>query len=152
MVEIPENTVTAADLAEWYTTCEELAKLKAKEALLRPRIYKHFFTNPVEGTNTYELPDKYLLKAIRKIDRKVDEASMHAFRAPIEGKNTSKFDEANVNADELFKPKYELVISAYRKLTDEQRKIVDQVLIIKDGMPQLDITPPSTRAPKNSAK
>ena len=54
------------------------------------------------------------------------------------------YDDAN----RLFKPKYELVISEYRKLSDEQRKVADQVLIIKDGMPQLDITPPSTRAPK----
>lgn len=149
MVEIPENQVTETDLAEWYKLTVDLAALKAKEALLRPRIYRHFFPNPVEGTNTFVLPDKYQLKAVRKIDRKVDEASMFAFKAPQPEKNISKFEEAEINADELFKTKFELVTSSYRKLSDEQRKIVDQVLIIKDGSPQLDITPPSTRAPKN---
>lgn len=151
MVEIPENQVTAADLAEWYKLTEDLAALKAKESLLRPRIYRHFFPNPVEGTNTYILPDKYQLKAVRKIDRKVDEASMHAFKAPQPDKNISKFEEVEINADELFKTKFELVTSAYRKLSEDQRKVVDQVLIIKDGSPQLDIIPPSTRAPKNVA-
>lgn len=153
MVEIPENAVTEKDLADWYLLTEQLSKLKAAEALLRPRIYKHFFPDPVEGTNTYILPDKFQLKAVRKIDRKVDEASMFAFRAPevVEGvtSNSSRFEQADIKADELFKPKYELVTSAYRKLTDEQRKVVDQVLIIKDGSPQLDITPPSTKTPKN---
>lgn len=153
MVEIPENTVTEKDLADWYVLTEKLSSLKAQEALLRPRIYRHFFPNPVEGTNTYILPDKHQLKAVRKIDRKVDEPAMFAFRAPevVEGvtANATRFEVAGIIAEELFKPKYELVTSAYRNLTDEQRKIVDQVLIIKDGSPQLTITKPSTKAPKN---
>jgi hypothetical protein len=148
MSEIPDSKATVETLALWYKTREELDKLKAKEALLRPVIYKTYFPNPSEGTNTFVLPDQYQLKAIRKIDRKVDEATMHQFNAPIEGKNVSKFEEVEVSSSRLFKPKYELVISEYRKLTEEQLKVVDQVLIIKDGMPQLDITPPSTRAPK----
>lgn len=149
MVEIPENAVTQADLAEWYKLTEQLSDLKAKETVLRSRIYKYFFTNPVEGTNTYVLPDKYQLKAVRKVERKVDEAALQVFRQPQEGKNTSKFEEVEVNAGTLFKTKFELVVSEYRKLSDDQKKVVDQVLIIKDGSPQLDITPPSSRTPKN---
>jgi hypothetical protein len=162
MVEIPENKATLSDVAEWFKLTEQLAKLKSKEALLRPRIYKTFFANPQEGTNTYVLPDKYQLKAIRKIDRKVDEPVMFAFRAPdvVDGvtQNASKFEKHGIKADELFKTKYELVTSEYRKYQKaaetgdeaaiEALKVIDQVLIIKDGMPQLDIAPPSTRAPK----
>jgi hypothetical protein len=162
VVEIPENKATMEDVAEWYKLTEELAKLKSKEALLRPRIYRTFFANPVEGTNTFVLPDQYCLKAVRKIDRKVDEPVMFAFRAPevVDGvpTNQSKFEKLGVKADELFKPKYELVTSEYRKYQKaaatgdekaiEALKLIDQVLIIKDGMPQLDIAPPSTRAAK----
>jgi hypothetical protein len=142
-------------IEQWYNIAQQLDKLKADEAALRPAICKFYFLKPDEGTNTRDdvMPNGWLIKMVHKINRTVDEPAMMAFKSPEikDGvvQNQSKFEAADINADALFKVKYELVTSEYRKLTDEQRKIVDQVLIIKDGMPQLDVTPPSTRAPKN---
>ena len=43
---IPEDKVTAAELAEWYGLDEQIGKLKQKEALLRSRIFRCFFPAP----------------------------------------------------------------------------------------------------------
>lgn len=141
MVDIPEDKVTTADLAEWYQLKAELGKLKSKEALLRGRIVRAFFPNPVEGTNNHDMNDGTgaVMKLGYTIDRKVDMGALDALRAAqaVEGSNVPK-----VNLDELIKFKPELVISKYRELTAEEQNFVDQALIIKPGSPQLEIVIP----------
>ena len=137
---IPEHSVTMATLAEWYRTKEQLDLIKAKEALLRPVIFKHFFPNPKEGSNNFTLPDGYILNATHAINRSVDEAALTALQP--------KFQELHLNADVLIKRKPELAITEYRKLTAEELLVVDQALIIKPGIPTLAIKAPSTRAKK----
>jgi len=41
MTNIPANTVSQEDLAEWYRLQEELKKVKASEMLLRQKIRAH---------------------------------------------------------------------------------------------------------------
>ena len=149
MTEIPEDVVTGTDLAEWYRVKEELGKLKSKEALLRSRIARFYFPNPVEGTNTEEIGDGTgaVVKLSYVINRTVDQGALDALREAqkVEGSNAPK-----INLDELVKFKPEVVISAYRELTDEEQHFFDQALIIKPGSPQLEITIP--KRPKAMSK
>lgn len=134
MALIPENQVTQADLERWYIVQEELSKLKNEEQLLRQKIFKGMFHNPAEGVNSIPLADGFVLKGKRVINRTVDEA---AFKSSIE-----ELAKHGIRTDEIVRYKPELVISAYRKLTEEQRHLMDTVLIIKEGMPGLEIVKP----------
>lgn len=146
---IPENTVTDADIALWWETQQQLSKLKATEALLRNKIFKHWFPAPVEGTNSLPLPDGFVAKGVYKINRDVDEAALKLYTSSqvVEGvpAGPSVFEAHQISVDALIRYKPELNIRAYRALTDEQRKIFDQALTIKVGMPDLKISPPSSR-------
>lgn len=134
MVQIPENMVTLADIERWYTVQEKLSKLKNEEQLLRQKIFKGIFLDPKEGTNSVELGDGFVIKGKRVINRTVDDA---AYKASIE-----ELAKAGIPTDEIVRYKPELVISTYRKLTEEQKHIMDTVLIVKDGMPALEIIKP----------
>jgi hypothetical protein len=134
MVQIPENQVTQQDMERWYVVSDQLTKLKNEEQLLRQKIFKGMFHDPKEGTNSVDLADGYVLKGKRVINRTVDDA---AFKASIE-----ELAKNGIPTDEIVKYKPELVTSAYRKLTAEQINLFDTVLIVKDGMPGLEIVKP----------
>ena len=156
MTEIPENEVTLADIAQWYKLQAELAKLKSAEGLLRNKLFKHFFPNPKEGTNNFELKDGTgaVLKAKHNINRKVDEGEYQALRvAQNEAYATAEADQfaqgvdgrpniPRLPLDDLVKWKPEVSISEYRKLTEEERQYFDQCLVITPGSPQLEIAIP----------
>lgn len=146
MTEIPQPVVDQTVLAQWYGYVKELQRLKAAEMLLRQRIFRLYFPDPREGTNTAVLPDTYQLKGTHVINRKVIEESMQAlcYRAPNPDGTfqPSKLEQAGVRVDMLIKWKPELAISAYRELTEEQRHLVDQMLLIDQGSPSLKIEPP----------
>ena len=131
---IPENQVTQQDLERWYLVQEELGKLKNEEQLLRKKIFQGMFVDPKEGTNSINLDGGFVLKGKRVVNRTVDEAAFRA-TAEILAKN-------GIPTDQIVKYKPELVTSEYRKLTFEQMHLFDTVLIIKDGMPGLEIVKP----------
>jgi hypothetical protein len=141
MVSIPDDVVTAADLAEWYQLKAELGRIKSKEALLRSRIFKFYFPVPTEGTNSADINDGTgaVVKGTHVINRSVDIGALDALKEQqkVEGSNAPK-----INLDELVKWKPEVSISAYRELTEEEQHFFDQCLIIKPGSPQLEITIP----------
>lgn len=151
MTDLTQATAVDAEyLAKWYETAEQLRNLKATEAMMRGRIYEHYFPEAkagaegTEGTNNHDLDDGTgaVLKAKRVVDRKVDEAALDAYKSSSkeEGSNLPKLPWNKLVA---YKP--ELVKSEYNKLTDEERHACDGVLIIKDGSPQLEITIPKKR-------
>lgn len=142
--------VSFAMIEQWYDISNKLDELKGQEIALRKALAQHYFPNADEGTNTRTdvMPNQWLFKMMRKINRSVDEALLRIFSTPQEGKNQTPLEQQEIDVTKVIKWKPELVISEYRKLTDEQRKFFDQVLTIKDGTPALEVTPPSARAPK----
>lgn len=134
MTQIPENEVTQKDLERWFTVQAELSKLKNEEQLLRTKIFRGKFPNAEEGTNNLELGDGYVLKGKRVINRSVDEAAFKTLQEELA--------KHGIPTDQIVKYKPELVTSVYRKLTAEQMHLFDTVLIIKDGMPGLEIVKP----------
>lgn len=142
---IPQNPVTQEDLILWYNLKQQIKSLKAltdKEMLLRKKIFGGIFPNPREGVNAHTMPDGYIIKGTYKIDRKVELAVLKS--------NTESFIERGVSPDSLIEYKPELVLSAYRQLTEEQAAIFDECLIIKPASPDLVIVPPAP--PKGGKK
>lgn len=138
MVEIPENEVTQEDLSQWYTMQEELKRLRAAEMLLRRKIFKAFFPVPAEGTNNHELPDGWMLKGKHTINRDIDPGAFQVLR--------DQFEKAGIHPDALVQYKPSLVKREYNMLTEEQKHLFDQALIVKPGSPALEIVLPKKRA------
>ncbi len=134
MTLIPPNEVTQEDLNTWSSLTQQLAALKAQEMLLRMKIFRGKFPNPVEGTNTVPLAEGWVIKATYPIGRKPDLALLIA--------RAQELREKGVPVDTLIKSVPEVVISEYRKITPEQRHLFDQILEIKPGSPQMEITLP----------
>ena len=150
MTDIPANTVTQADLEEWFRLQEQLKKIKASEMLLRQKIFGAYFPSPEEGTNSAPLADGYVLKGKHTINRELDPGAFGAMRVPDPDSGKSRFEAAGINVDSLVQYKPSLVLKEYRTLTEEQRKLFDQVLIVKPGSPALEIVLPA-KAKKETA-
>lgn len=116
-------------LGQWQDTKAELESLKRKEAQLRKLLFQGAFPNPVEGVNTITLVDGTIIKGTHKISRNIDEAALPSV--------LEQMPEAV--RDNLVAYKPSLSVSAYRKLTAEERKTFDQALIIKPGTPTLEV-------------
>lgn len=135
MTQIPGNDVTLADLTAWYEMQEQLKKLKASEMLLRTKLFAAFFPTPKEGTNSFPLDKGWVLKGTYKIERKIDIALLTAYSPTLR--------LASINPNTLVKCEPSLITKAYRKLTAEQEKLFDQVLVVKPGAPSLEIVMPA---------
>ena len=148
MADITEETaVTPAELSKWYLLKKQLAEVKTAESLMRSRIAKFFFPTPDEGTNTHPLKDGTgaNLKMVHTIDRKVDEGELEALKVALAAAADNAEDNLHgleLDFDKLIVWKPELKIAEYRKLSEAQREVFERVLVVKPGMPQLDITIP----------
>lgn len=133
----PDEVVTAEDLTKWYGLVKELEIAKDLELTLRKKIFAGLFKNPQEGVNKVDLTDGYVLKADHKINRKVHEDLLLSM--------SRQMRDIGLNPDVLVNWKPELKISEYRKLTESEHAIFDQVLTITPGTPQLEIVLPKRK-------
>lgn len=140
MSAIPAKTCTMQDVIEWYNASEQLTALKNKEMLLRKHVFDGMFSEPKEGVNSQPLPDNWVLKGKYTLNRTPD---MDAF-----AQMAPALRDAGVILESLIEWKPSLKTSTYRDLSDEQRKMVDQCLVIKPGSPALEIVMPK-RASKS---
>lgn len=135
MVQIPANAVTQEDLNSWSEMQQKLSALKSAEMLLRIKIFKGLFPSPVEGTNSVPLgTEGWVIKAKYPINRKPDVALLTA-RAP-------ELRAAGIVLEDVIRTIPELSTTEYRKLTEEQQKLLDQVMEVKPGSPALEIVLP----------
>lgn len=132
------NSVSVADMVEWTELQKQLSDIKAREMALRMKIFKYYFPHPVEGTNDFPLSNDYVLKAKYPITREIDPGALNAL--------TEEFVTAGIRKDMLVQYKPSLLVKEYRTLTDEQRKLFDQALIVKPGSPQMEIVLPKRAA------
>lgn len=153
-----------AELAEWFALkariAAECAPLVEQERAKRARLFAHFFPTPVEGTNTFVLPDGYRVKGTYPIERKVDQALVDTLRGlrlqdlPPELVDELHIDRAQHQPDELvvkalmlsldgllaYEPK--LQTKPYRALTAEQTKLFDRCLTSKPGSISMEVVDP----------
>ena len=124
-------------LNAWWNAFNEAEAAKAairREQELRKQVFEYYFKDPREGTNYLELPDGWRLKAIYKLDRKIDEAALPAVKEQLK--------ELGVNVDTLVEYKPTLKTRLYRELTAEQARIFDQALTIKPSSPIIELVQP----------
>jgi hypothetical protein len=140
MVLIPEREVTLEHLKEWYDLKQQLDDIKNKEVVLRQFIVAGLFPDPKEGTNTYPLNDGTgaVAKATHVLNRAVQIELLDELVKSLDA-NTNL---PQLDLDKLVRWKPEVSIKEYRALTDEERNLFDQVLVIKPGMPGLEIMIP----------
>lgn len=131
---MPAEQVTQAEIDEWYKIAERIAKDKIREMELRKKIFGYFFTAPAEGVNDYPMTEGWVLKGTYKIDRKVKEELLAA--------HAEELKAAKLPMKDLIQMKPNLSVSAYKKLSDDQRNVFDKVLEIKPGAPSLEIVKP----------
>lgn len=123
---------TEADIAEWYTTKQELQRIQAKERALRDKIIKTYFAAPVEGTNKVDITGA-VMKMTYKIDRKID--------LPMLNGIMSTLVQNGIPIDQLVENKPTLKVAAWRKLSDEHARIFNQCVESKPGSPSLEVVP-----------
>lgn len=145
MVNVEKETeVTYDDLVKLFEMQKQLAALKAAEAMLRTRVFKHYFPVPVEGSRDNKVPlndgTGAILQADYRINRTVDESELEKLKVAIkeEGSNLPKLPFSK-----LIKWKPELAKAEYNKLSDEDKLVFDRCLVVKPGMPEVKIVIPA---------
>lgn len=135
MTAIPANVVTQEDLNQWSELQKQLGALKSAEMILRIKIFKGLFPTPVEGTNSIPLgTEGWVIKAKYPINRKPDVSLLTARVAELRA--------AGIVVEDVIRNVPELATGEYRKLTEEQRNLLDQVMEVKPGSPALEIVLP----------
>ena len=69
-----------------------------------------------------------------------------------EGETHSRLTKLGISPEQLVKWKPELVLKAYRNLTNEQKEVFNECLVIKDGSPSLEIVLPASAAKAQAAQ
>jgi hypothetical protein len=112
-------------LEKWSQLKTTIQNLQDEERALRTALFAGSFPSPVEGTNKLELPDGRVLKGTHKLNRTL---------LPTWDKKLPP-DLAEM----VVRTKFELNTTAYRNLPEKLQKQVDEVLVAKPGMCQLEI-------------
>jgi len=144
MTTVPTDNITLDALSEWYDMSQKLKHLRAAEMLLRKKLFGIAFPDPEEGTNKYELEDGYVLNGQYQLNRDVGQGAFDAIK--------EKLREEHVTPEELVGYKPSLKKAHYNKLTDTQRLLFDQCLIIKPASPSMEIVLPAKAKKAKEAK
>jgi hypothetical protein len=132
-----------AYITEWNSLKESIAVLDdqkkplyEREMELRRLIVAQAFPPGVgkEGTNKFELPHGWELKAVIGLERTVDIAVLDSV--------TTRLEKIGVSVDNLLRWEPEVKVREMRQLTAEQLKIFEEALTIKPKAPTLELIPP----------
>lgn len=147
-------------LGQWYHLQGQLSEVKAKEMELRNKIVQAYFPDGLkEGVNSRDMPEGWVLKATGSVNRKIEQASILAVSEELK-------EHYGIDAGEYIKYKPELDLPAYRgmvkavdsssgKTQEVNKKILktfEQLLIISDGSPQVELVKPKRPKAKVVAK
>lgn len=145
MVDVQKETeVSYDDLVKLFEMQQQLATLKAAEAMLRKRVFAHYFPAPTEGSADNKVPlndgTGAIIQGTHVLNRKVDEGELEKLKEAInaDGSNLPK-----LKFSKLIKWKPEVAIGEYRKLSDEDRLVFDRCLVVTPGMPSVEIKIPA---------
>lgn len=134
-------------LDDWHRAKHKAAEWGQKEMELRKEIFSEYFPDAVEGTNTLTLEFGKALKANRVISRSIVKAELEALvtveRAKVDATGMCTSNILPLLDDVVvYEPK--LSVSEWKKLPEESRKLLADVVTIKDGAPTLSIETPKT--------
>ena len=97
-----------AALARWQELKTAISHMQQEERALREGLFHGTFPDPIEGTNRYVLPDGRTVVGTFKLNRRVLEDELPKVLKKLKMKKS----------DAPVKTKVELVLSAYRELSD----------------------------------
>lgn len=133
----------------WRDSQAQLENAKSVEMALRRAVFEIKFPDPKEGTQRFELGNGWKLKAQFPYNYKLDPEKAEDTLDKIAKLSPT----AAVIADRLCKWKPEVSIKEYRLLCEDKspegekaRKLLDAILTITPGSPQLEIEPPKAKA------
>ena len=134
---------TLQEIWAWHQAQKNLEAAKAFESEARSKLVVALAesgaldSDILEGTINVQLPEKWKLKVVRKLNRTVDVAALSTI-GPLCIKN-------KISLDVVIRNKPELSVTEFKKLTEEQRKVVEMALTIKPGTPTLELIAPPTK-------
>jgi len=130
----------------WQEAVKTIAAAKDAEAALRKEVLKECFnfeSDEREGTENVELGNGYKLKAVFKLNRRLDNKDEGVDKALTKIEKSGP--EGQFVADRLVKWKPELSLSEYKKLPDKFKKLIDEVLTASPGTPSLELVEPKAK-------
>ena len=113
----------------------QLRDLKIAEILLRKELFGEAFPEPVEGTLYLPLGNGWRLKGNYSLSRSVDITHLGLMREAM--------DKLGASIDPLLNWKVDLRMTPYRELSDEARKLFDNIVTTKPDSPKLELVPPT---------
>lgn len=141
-----EQAKRDAKILEWQEAVKQLAAAKNAEAALRKQVLVECFdfeADDREGTQNVELGNGYKLKAVFKLNRRLNnkDEAVDKVLTKIEKSGA----EGQFIAERLVKWKPELALSEYKKLPEKFKKLIDEVLTASPGMPALELVVPKSK-------
>lgn len=142
-----QGDITAL-LQLWQAKYAELENAKAAEMGLRKAVFEVQFPDAKEGTQRVAIGNGWFLKAVYPMNYRLDGDKTEGVQEAI-AKLGAK---AEVVGDRLVNWKPELSIKEYRLLEKQElsdieqqiKKLIDGVLTVKPGAPQLELEEPKT--------
>ena len=129
-------------LSAWNEINGALAEIKSLEADLRRSVVDDFVPAPKEGVNNVDLGDGYTLKITHKLNYSLaDNDSVNAALDKI----AKSGNEGAFIAERLCSWTPRLSVSEYKDLSDDYRKIIDEVVTVKPAMPAVTIAAPKKK-------
>lgn len=128
------------DVEEWKSISKWMEEAKTREMELRKKLSKFLFAEKLEPSGDLPagtLKNSFLAGATRLKAKVVGKFNYKVLEELRE--TTLKEAALGEIGDLLVKPKYELSLSVYKNLTDEQKAIVNRMLEVKPGSPELEI-------------
>lgn len=120
-------------ILEWNELQGKLAELKKQEMEMRKELIARTFNVNSIGTQNYELGNGYKLKAVIK-----ESTSLTSTR-DVEEVISKLSDQLKYT---LFEKKYSLSNKVLKTLNDEERKMVEAVIVRKPAAPSLELVLP----------
>ncbi|CUS06491.1 hypothetical protein FDJ62_gp30 [Acinetobacter phage Loki] len=128
----------------WSDLKEQMNRLKAQELEMRNEIIKRFFSRDLdkEGTINHELGRGWKLKAeFKKTYGFTTTEDLNAALDKLEDQSP----EFKLLVERLVGWSPKLSVSEYKKLPDDFRKIIDEVIVIKPSQPTVTLVEPKTK-------
>lgn len=134
-----------AKILQWQEAVKALAVAKEAEAALRNEVIAANFAShkEEEGTENIELGNGYKLKAVFKLSYTLDNKEEGVDKALTKLEKMGA--EGQFVAERLVRWKPELSVSEYKKLAEKYKKIIDEVLTTKPGLPSLELIEPKSK-------
>ena len=122
------NTNVEELLQEWVDTQQMMRQIKAEEMELRKQLVQFLVPDAVIGVHTRGFTT-IIVKATLKLNHKFDEQELE-----------EHYDDLSDLEKEAVKYKPSLSLSAYKKIPDELRQQLDEMLIVTPAAPTLSVS------------